>query len=283
MKLSIALQLGLLAVVVNNSAISGCSDPDTSPTPSTSTDCTGNFLVDEVNAYEQSGSYEDPSLSVTCTTDTVEVKSNGIPNFEFVQITPNALKTQNYTWHLTRNPKVASAPTAIWMTGPVGIAVNGLPIYAPNEAPNDGYKDPVLDGILDYCNGHTGPAGEYHFHARPECLFESIDGQVNLVLGYAFDGFPIVAPFECTDSGCSSVKSMKSSYVYVGGSTNAYTANQYQAGKGDLDKCNGAYAPDGSYRYYASDTFPYVIGCFSGTPDTSNAAGGGGQPPPPQP
>jgi hypothetical protein len=32
------------------------------------------------------------------------------------------------------------------------------------------------------------------------CLFDKVDGRVALVVGYAFDGYPILGPFECADA-----------------------------------------------------------------------------------
>ncbi len=37
---------------------------------------------------------------------------------------------------------------------------------------------------------------------------------------------------------------------------------------GDLDECNGM-TRSGSYGYYVTEAYPWVIGCFRGTPDTS--------------
>ena len=50
----------------------------------------------------------------------------------------------------------------------------------------------------------------------------------------------------------------------------AYTYRK-QAGAEFLDRCNGRVGPDGTYRYHATSTFPYILGCFRGTP-----AGGAG-------
>ncbi|MEE2789535.1 MAG: YHYH protein, partial [Myxococcota bacterium] len=38
-----------------------------------------------------------------------------------------------------------------------------------------------------------------------------------------------------------------------------------QAGDAFLDECNGRVGPDGTYRYHATSSFPYLLGCFSGT------------------
>lgn len=238
--------------------------------PSTADTCpTAGFL--DVSTYDQPDPIPDPTLTVGCEGDFLVAVSNGIPNFEFVQVTPNALVSIDTTYRVPLVPEEDPSPATLGL-GAVGVAVNGLPIYAANEAAPT-YGDPYLDGILDYCNGHTDEAGQYHFHARPECLFPELDGSVSLLVGYAFDGYPILAPFECLDADCAEVTELGSSYVYVGGSEAAWEANVYQEGAGDLDACNGALRPDGTYAYYATDTFPYLIGCFHGVvPDGAGAS-----------
>ena len=56
-----------------------------------------------------------------------------------------------------------------------------------------------------------------------------------------------------------------------------------------LDACNGRTEPDGTYGYHITDTFPYIIGCYKGTPTTqagksaaAMAPMGGGNGAPPQ-
>ena len=41
---------------------------------------------------------------------------------------------------------------------------------------------------------------------------------------------------------------------------------EFLSGAGDLDECNGMVV-DGQYGYYVTNSYPWVIGCFSGTPD----------------
>jgi hypothetical protein len=43
---------------------------------------------------------------------------------------------------------------------------------------------------------------------------------------------------------------------------------EYIEGLGDLDACNGM-TINGVYGYYITDDYPYILGCFSGTPDPS--------------
>src|SRR5439155_1561084 len=56
-------------------------------------------------------------------------------------------------------------------------------------------------------------------------------------------------------------------------SNNAYTA---KAGSAYLDQCNGHGGRGDDYHYHATSTFPYIAGCYRGTP-TNN--GGSGTPP----
>ena len=58
--------------------------------------------------------------------------------------------------------------------------------------------------------------------------------------------------------------------------TDTWAAHTYVAGAGDLDECNGLTDADGNYAYYTTDTFPYIIGCYSGVVDLAAAGAGGG-------
>ena len=127
------------------------------------------------------------------------------------------------------------------------------------------------------------------------------------IIGYALDGFPVYGPYGCADVGCSSIVEYLSSWdniayqsldctssascgtndtcalVMVNGvernacvpKTYAWSNNQYvaKAGSQYLDQCNGHYGPNGDYHYHATSTFPYIIGCYRGTP-SSDVHGG---------
>ncbi len=259
-------------------------DPDPDPSEPSLAGCGAARFLD-VSAYQQDPAYPDPELEATCEEDELVVRSNGIPNFEFVRITPNDLAAQDYTWRMPIEPTPLEEPADIPLLGPVAIAVNGLPIYGPNEAPNMGTADPVLDQILDFCQGHTARRGDYHFHARPDCLFEDTEGAVSLVLGYAFDGYPIVAPWACVEGDCTRTVKLESSWQRTQDLRNAWDAHEYVEGSGDLDRCNGMVGPAGDYRYVATDTFPYLLGCYAGEAPTNGGGGGpgGGGPPGPRP
>jgi len=222
--------------------------------------------------------YARPELSVSCTDDHVVVQSNGIPNFEFVAITPNPLQAQRYNWRIPRSPRPSTDPQQVPLLGPTAVMVNGLPFFGPNEAPEHGTADPYLDKLLDFCGGHAGPGGMYHFHVMPVCLFDKVEGRAALVVGYAFDGYPILAPSECADASCATVRKVRSSWRRENSQRNVWTANQYVDGHGDLDRCNGMTRPDGTYAYYATETFPYGPACYHGVAllNQPGMAGGGG-------
>ncbi len=238
----------------------------------------GTFV--SVSNYNHNGRYSAPSLSVECSGDNVVVRSNGITNFEFVRSTPHDLEEKNYVWRIPRNPQEASDKKQVPLLGPIGIALNGLPLFGPNESSRHGTGDPYLDGLLDFCGGHTGPGGTYHFHIIPKCLFDKIEGKVSLVVGYAFDGYPILGPYECTDASCTNIKKVRSSWQKVNSDRNVWTGNAYQERSGDLDRCNGMKRPDGSYAYYATEKFPYLLACYHGVAAFNHdvTRGGGGRP-----
>jgi YHYH protein len=139
------------------------------------------------------------------------------------------------------------------------------------------YGDPIYNSIMDECLGHT--ANEYHYHAfHQPCLTDGVrEGQRSPILGYALDGFPIRGPYGCADADCHEVIRMKSGYKKIGDPTiNAWQAYRFEKQEGPeyLDRCNGHTAPNGDYHYHATSTFPYIIGCYSGSPILDQARGG---------
>ena len=143
----------------------------------------------------------------------------------------------------------------------------------------------------DNNNAHTQPDGTYHYHGNPMAMFETdceSASTASPVIGFAADGFPIHG--SCIADG-GIVRKAQSSFVFKdeGGPRQTVSGYQtpsrgsgtiassdydgqfrgdyeYSEGAGDLDICNGM-TVDGQYGYYVTDAYPWVIGCFSGTPD----------------
>ncbi len=243
----------------------------------------------DLSNFQQNDIDQTPAFDkIYCNQNYVIIESNGMPTYKAERITPNNISAQNYQWKIPLNPIIANSPTEVPYLGPIAVTVTGLPIYAPNEARDLGYGDAKLDNILDDCGGHIGPNGGYHFHARPGCPFESAQDLASSIIGYAFDGFPIMEPFVCADKDCNNLRKIKGSWhqcadddcktvklrkidssweLVKPAEKAAWEKFAYVEGSGDLDKCNGMFGSDGKYRYYATDTFPYNLGCYKGVVD----------------
>ena len=152
---------------------------------------------------------------------------------------------------------------------------------------------PLNEFGTDTHNAHVQPDGMYHYHGNPLAMFQADCTTVSSaspLIGFAADGFPVYG--SCIDDK-GSIRSARPSYqLKDGGGTrqalSGYTtpsagtgriasANydgqfrgdyEYVAGSGDLDICNGM-TVEGQYGYYITDSYPWVLACFSGTPDPS--------------
>jgi hypothetical protein len=263
----------------------GATDMATNTGGDGGSSCPSDVFLDVSQAPGAGAGYPAPSLSVSCTDTTMTVTTNDIPPYNFVQTTPNPLMAKTFTFTVPLHPVRAAMPTTLVnVLGNFGFTVVGGQFFGPIEGTmpaNEIYGDPVYNGLLDDCGGHTGPDDSYHNHELlQKCLVSS--GLVakpwmnpdpspttpSPILGFALDGFAVYGPYECTTSACTAVQTMQSSYQKTGNPTtyvwNAYT---YVAptDSAHLDECNGHVGPLGDYHYHATSGFPYIIGCYAGT------------------
>lgn len=154
---------------------------------------------------------------------------------------PNHIEEHDVTLRLPASPTKAGAPSCL-RQGSIGMFRNGVVFFAPLDAAN---RDAVAHELQDVCDGHPEMTSVYHYHDVPVCLRDAATGPSSVV-GFAADGFPVVV--ERDPKGRLP--------------TNA-----------DLDRCHGRTSPirlDGKvvtrYHYSATLEFPYLIGCFRGTP-----------------
>ena len=199
---------------------------------------------------------------------------------------PNKIIAQDYRF---RVPVAPGAPLATPITatpmGPIGIALNGVPLfhgdmqYTNPKLPNGLFAN--QDESFDQCCGHPDGRGMYHYHQYPRCvvgasalgldapdalvaalkddadltaaplakaLTEQIaKGEPSKCIGIAFDGIPIMGHVGIFDG---EVRLARSSYV---GELDTAKGNPvYVEGHGDLDACNGCTGADGVWRYYAT-------------------------------
>ena len=131
---------------------------------------------------------------------------------------------------------------------------------------------------VDSHNAHAQPDGTYHYHGSPVAMFTDSNVSDSPVIGFAADGFPIFGSYfddegnirKATSSYRLKVGSRPSGSGEPGGTYDGAFRDDYEyiEALGDLDECNGM-TLNGVYGYYITDSYPYVLACFVGTPDAS--------------
>lgn len=154
---------------------------------------------------------------------------------------PNAIETQSYVFRIPLNPKVASTHAATPL-GPIGLAVNGVPLFNQYAGPNRPLADEIIS--FDQYDGHPSPQNQYHYHAEPYYL--TTTRGASALVGFLLDGFPVYSAVE----------------------------NGKRVSNADLDTLHGhthatAEYPNGIYHYHVTDADPYINGAgFAGTAGT---------------
>ena len=136
-------------------------------------------------------------------------------------------------WRLPLHPVPAAHPVSIrgrFLRGAIAIAVNGIPIFNPQN--NRGEISADI-GELDQWGGHCGRGDDYHYHIAPLHL-QRIVG-TGRPIAYALDGYPIYGLSEPDGSAV-----------------------------GPLDEFHGHSTPGVGYHYHASTQYPFVNGGFHG-------------------
>jgi phosphatidylethanolamine-binding protein (PEBP) family uncharacterized protein len=196
--------------------------------------------------------------TVQCDETYAYVASNGLPTHTMMDgIVASNLQVpiaQDFrganAWKIPLHPAIAETTTTA-NDGPIGVAINGVPIFNPCKQGGCQNGDTKVQGELDVCNGHAGRADDYHYHAAPTCLMEGqADGYWDThPLGWALDGFAIFG-YNDADGRVASRDDV------CGGNTSAVPN-----------------APAG-YSYHVTDDAPYVLSCFRGTPSPDLAGQG---------
>lgn len=236
--------------------------------------------------------------------DACVITSNSLPNHDFNDMgqfaTRAAAVTESFT--IPANPEFAEAPTALSLRVDNAIFLNGVKLdvraaacYGVGNEPlgqerigcnQDGTPwryDPMhaANGFgTDSHHAHTQPDGAYHYHGDPLAMYDASGSSESGLVGFAADGFPIYGPF-ISDGG--TVRRVRSGYTlkqgprqsqagegaFPGGTPDGRYVDDWEwTDAGDLDVCNGMWR-DGSYGYYITDTYPWVLGCLQASPDPS--------------
>lgn len=247
------------------------------------------------------------ALNVTTTGTTCTLSSNSVPKHAFNTtgahfVKPVAEIDSSFT--ISRNPAQAKQPTALSQRSFDVIMLNGVVLdilsagcHRPSGPRGDQYGnvaigcsverghwilDPLGPGAgfgPDAHNAHTQPDGRYHYHGNPMAMFDDHPGlEGSPVIGFAADGFTIFGSYFVDSAG--ELRRARSGYTLrtgnrpagsgnPGGSHNGMYIDDYEfTNAGDLDACNGM-TVNGLCGYYVTDSYPWVLNCFQGTPDSS--------------
>ena len=247
-----ALSSAIAAVTLGSSALNlGYTRGTTTPTASAAaTNCA--FVGDSLKASTTG------VATATCDSSYAYLASNGLASHPMMDgITATNLQVpvaQNFfganAWKIPLVPAIASSTTTA-VDGPIGVAINGVPIFNPCKQGGCQNGDTKVLGELDVCNGHAGRADDYHYHAAPTCLMagQAASYWNTHPLGWALDGFAIFG-YNNPDGTTAPRDGV------CGGNTGTVS--------------NG---PAG-YSYHVTDTAPYVLSCFRGTPSPDLAGQG---------
>jgi len=222
----------------------------------------GTWDLSKKPSVDGSVTWPDANITIKANGSTRVVSGNGLPTAETTGTfpigssddayqydrNPNTISAQTVSITLPKHPKVASKPTCVGL-GTIGILRSGVQVFNALDA---GGRDAVAYEIQDSCQGHPERSGTYHYHSISTCVLDKIDtgtGQSKLI-GYALDGFGIYGP---------------------------RASNNKKLTNGDLDECHGTTSTvtfNGKkqkiYHYVATSEYPYTLGCYRGTPVTTN-------------
>ena len=231
--------------------------------------------IDLVEGYKQAKWSSNTNVSFN--NGKIIYKSDGIPNHKRNAMyalpnngvmMPTALTAyagndptvaQNYDYPITTKPQKAKATTPTSL-GVIGVMISGAALFNPFEVDNNtvakksnfAIKDSNGNDVffLDDCNGHPTPMGQYHYHALPKCVTQTVDivNGPSHIIGIAFDGYPIYGNMDIDGK---------------------------QIIASQLDSCNGITSktpefPNGIYHYVLLDTndASSSIQCFTGEVDS---------------
>lgn len=198
--------------------------------------------------------------SVTLDGEFIVIKSKGVPDHKspyydgdkYTPYTgPNSswapvawkITEQNLTFRIPLHPVAATSHPAT-PTGPIGIAVNGVPFY--NQFGDASASVPLTSESpsFDQFNGITQSNGSYHYHIEPVYVTDLLNFEA--LMGFMLDGFPIYGPKE---NGSTVSNAMLDAHHGHFGVTADYI--------------------NGIYHYHITATEPYFVGDgFNGTPGT---------------
>ncbi len=144
-----------------------------------------------------------------------------------------------------------------------GISVDGVMIFSPDSLNNvDPFYPPpsVSAELVDTCLAHCQAGGVYHYHIGSGCMVNPPNGSITAcaatscisnIANYSTYGF-------YNYQTMTVIGVAKDGHVIYG----PYLSANTRVTSG-FDVCNGMfYDSIGNYAYFATSTYPYLVGCF---------------------
>jgi hypothetical protein len=237
-------------------AAGACAASNTVATLETTTTATQQLPSGVPAAFSRFSS----TVTVSLDGDYVVLRANGVPDHKSPYFSSSDARYEAYNganrnfssngfniieqqlvFRIPLNPK-ASATHSATPLGPIGLAVNGVPLF--NQYNGQNRPLTVEINSFDQYNGHPQMTGQYHYHVEP--LGITAKNGSSALIGFLLDGFPVYGPVE----------------------------NGKRLTNTDLDELHGhtgatADYPNGIYHYHVTAEDPYINGAgFHGTPGT---------------
>lgn len=231
------------------------------------------------------------SVKISVSGDQRCMESNGIADHSTgtfpTKGNPNTISEQNIRLCVPLNP--VKGATAKTLRGTVGFALNGI-IMRPGTADwydasssrghsrnrSSGWN---LEGLgaaemlgMDQNNAHVDNQGIYHYHGPSPAIMNAAEGTL---IGYAADGHEIHYIGSSAKSSWQLKPGTRPTEPF-GKYDGLFEQDwEYSAGSGNLDQCNGG-TMNGTYVYFATDTFPFFPRCAYGNISSDFGRPGGG-------
>ena len=145
-----------------------------------------------------------------------------------------------------------------------GVSVDGVVIFTPDSLNN---VDPFFPTggfaaeSVDTCLAHCQATGIYHYHIGTGCMLNPPTGSIS-----SCNGVPAcssnIANYSITSFSSYQTKTVigiaKDGHIIYG----PYLSSNSRVTSG-FDVCNGMFHDStGNYGYFATSTYPYLVGCF---------------------
>ena len=154
---------------------------------------------------------------------------------------PNSIGSHSFVFKIPVAPAVNAVHEATPL-GPIGVAINGVPMYNQYAGPNQPLTSEI--NSFDQYNGHPDQSATYHYHVEP--LYITQNNTKSALVGFLLDGFPVYGPLE---NGKTLTSADLDTYHGHTGATADY--------------------PNGIYHYHTTADAPYINGTgFYGTKGT---------------